>query len=48
VPVNGRGRAYGRLVMYAPDDTEAPLDKRLVAVTMAHELGATLASRSSV
>jgi hypothetical protein len=48
VPVNGRGRAFGRLVLFTPEPTPAPLDKRLVAVTIAHELGATFASRSSV
>ncbi len=48
VRVSGRGRPFGRLVLYASSATQAPLDKRLAAVTIAHELGATLASRAAV
>ena len=44
VPVRGRGRELGRLVLYAPDATRASLDKRLVAVAIADELGLSLAS----
>ena len=45
VPVMGRGRELGRLVLYAGEATRAPLEKRLVAVAIADELGLTLASR---
>jgi len=45
VPVMGRGRELGRLVLYAAEATRAPLEKRLVAVAIADELGLTLASR---
>ncbi len=45
VPVKGRGHEYGRLVLYAAESTRAPLQKRLVAVGIADELGAALASR---
>jgi hypothetical protein len=44
VPVKGRGKDLGRLVLYAGDHTRAPLQKRLVAVAIADELGATLAT----
>ena len=44
VPVMGRGTERGRLVLYAPEATRAPLEKRLVAVAIADELGLTLAS----
>jgi K+-sensing histidine kinase KdpD len=44
IPVRGRGRDYGRMVLYATGDTVAPLEKRLVAVAIADELGITLAS----
>jgi K+-sensing histidine kinase KdpD len=44
VPVRGRGRDLGRLVMYAEPATRAPLEKRLVAVAIADEVGLTLAS----
>ena len=44
VAVRGRGRDYGRLVLYAADATRAPIEKRLVAVAIADELGVTLAS----
>ena len=42
--VRGRGRNYGRMVLYATGDTVAPLEKRLVAVAIADELGVTLAT----
>lgn len=45
VPVKGRGRSYGRLLLYAGDATRAPLQKRMVAVGIADELGTTLAAR---
>jgi len=45
VAVNGRGRDFGRLVLYATDVTQAPLQKRLVAVAIADELGCSLATR---
>ena len=45
VPVKGRGRDLGRLVLYAAEETRAPLQKRLVAVAIADELGAALATR---
>jgi K+-sensing histidine kinase KdpD len=48
VPVKGRGRDFGRLVLYAGDATRAPLEKRLVAVAIADELGITLASAEGV
>lgn len=44
VPVMGRGIDHGRLVLYAAEATRASLEKRLVAVAIADELGATLAS----
>jgi len=44
VPVMGRGRELGRLVLYASEATRASLEKRLVAVAIADELGLTLAS----
>jgi K+-sensing histidine kinase KdpD len=44
VPVRGRGRDLGRLVLYAEPATRAPLEKRLVAVAIADEVGLTLAS----
>jgi hypothetical protein len=40
----GRGRELGRLVLYASEATRASLEKRLVAVAIADELGLTLAS----
>jgi len=46
VPVMGRGREHGRLVLYAAEATRASLEKRLVAVAIADELGLTLASGS--
>ncbi|HET9729992.1 MAG TPA: DUF4118 domain-containing protein [Acidimicrobiia bacterium] len=42
--VRGRGKEFGRLVLYAGDATLAPLDKRLVAVAIADEVGLTLAT----
>jgi hypothetical protein len=44
LPVMGRGRDVGRLVLYAGELTRAPLQKRLVAVAIADELGMTLVS----
>jgi hypothetical protein len=44
LPVSGRGREIGRLVLYAGELTRAPLQKRLVAVAIADELGMTLVS----
>ena len=44
VPVMGRGRELGRLVLYAGEATRASLQKRLVAVAIADELGLTLAT----
>jgi len=44
VPVMGRGRELGRLVLYAAEATRASLEQRLVAVAIADELGLTLAS----
>jgi hypothetical protein len=44
VPVMGRGRERGRLVLYASEATRASIEKRLVAVAIADELGLTLAS----
>ena len=46
LPVVGRGHEFGRLVMFAPDSVRAPLQKRLVAVAIADELGITLATQS--
>jgi hypothetical protein len=46
VAVRGRGRELGRLVMYADPATRAPLEKRLVAVAIADEVGLTLASNA--
>jgi Domain of unknown function (DUF4118) len=44
VAVRGRGHELGRLVLYAADATRASLEKRLVAIAIADELGLTLAS----
>jgi len=44
IPVMGRGRELGRLVLYAAEATRASLEKRLVAIAIADELGLTLAS----
>jgi hypothetical protein len=46
LPVVGRGRVYGRLVLFASESVRASLQKRLVAVAIADELGITLATRS--
>jgi len=46
LPVRGRGRDFGNLVLFATDTTRAPLQKRLVAVSIADELGLTLAART--
>jgi K+-sensing histidine kinase KdpD len=46
LPVKGRGREFGRLVLYAGEETRAPLEKRLVAVAIADELGAALATNA--
>jgi hypothetical protein len=40
--VTGRGHDRGRLVLYASELTSAPLEKRMVAVAIADELGTTL------
>ncbi len=45
LPVVGRGREYGRLVLMAPENTSASLEKRLVAVAIADEVGLTLATQ---
>jgi Domain of unknown function (DUF4118) len=47
VLVMGRGREFGRLVLYASNVMRASLQQLLVAVAIADELGATLATRSS-
>jgi K+-sensing histidine kinase KdpD len=47
LPVVGRGQAYGRLVLYAADNTSASIERRLVAVAIADELGLTLATASA-
>jgi Domain of unknown function (DUF4118) len=44
VSVMGRGQELGRLVLYAAEATRASLEKRLVAIAIADELGLTLAS----
>ncbi len=44
IAVRGRGRELGRLVLYAADATRASLEKRLVAIAIADELGLTLAA----
>ena len=43
VSVRGRGNELGRLVLYAAEATRSSLEKRLVAVAIADELGLTLA-----
>lgn len=47
LPVVGRGREFGRLVLYASPGTAAPIAKRRAAVAIADELGVTLASYST-
>jgi hypothetical protein len=44
--VIGRGVHFGRLVLFAPDSVRAPLQKRVVAVAIADQLGITLATRN--
>jgi Domain of unknown function (DUF4118) len=45
LPVVGRGHQFGRLVLFAHEATEAPIEKRLVAVAIADELGLTFAAQ---
>jgi hypothetical protein len=47
LPVVGRGREFGRLVLFASESVRASLQKRLVAVAIADELGITLATKSA-
>jgi hypothetical protein len=42
--VVGRGTEYGRLVLFASESVRAPLQKRVVAVAIADQLGITLAT----
>jgi Domain of unknown function (DUF4118) len=42
--VVGRGIQFGRLVLFASESVSAPLQKRVVAVAIADQLGITLAS----
>jgi len=44
IAVAGRGLDFGRLVMFASDSVRAPLQKRVVAVAIADQLGITLAT----
>ena len=46
LPVIGRGHEYGRLVLFASQSVPASLQKRLVAIAIADELGLTLATKS--
>jgi Domain of unknown function (DUF4118) len=46
LPVVGRGHEYGRLILFASESVRASLQKRLVAVAIADELGITLATKS--
>jgi K+-sensing histidine kinase KdpD len=46
IPVIGRGHEYGRIVLFASGSVRASLQKRLVAIAIADELGLTLASQS--
>jgi hypothetical protein len=48
LPVVGRGHDVGRLVLFAPASARASLQKRLVAVAIADELGVTLATQPVV
>lgn len=43
--VVGRGHDFGRLVLFAPESVRAPLQKRVVAVAIADQLGITLATK---
>jgi hypothetical protein len=45
--VVGRGIHFGRLVLFAPESVRAPLQKRVVAVAIADQLGITLATRNA-
>jgi hypothetical protein len=45
--VVGRDIHFGRLVLFAPDSVRAPLQKRVVAVAIADQLGITLATRNT-
>jgi len=47
LPVVGRGRVFGRLVLFASESVRTSLQKRLVAVAIADELGITLATKSA-
>ena len=44
IAVAGRGTEFGRLVMFASESVRAPLQKRVVAVAIADQLGITLAT----
>jgi uncharacterized protein DUF4118 len=44
--VVGRGIEFGRLVLFASESVRAPLQKRVVAVAIADQLGITLATNS--
>ena len=46
LPVVGRGHEFGRLVLFASESVRASLQKRLVAVAIADELGITLATKN--
>ena len=46
VPVRGRGRDFGRLILYSGADTGVSLEKRLVVVTIADALGLAIAGSS--
>jgi hypothetical protein len=48
LPVVGRGRAFGRLILYAAPSTPAPIAKRRAATAIADELGMTLASQGTI
>jgi len=45
--VVGRGRDFGRLVLFASESVRAPLQKRVVAVAIADQLGITLATNDA-
>jgi Domain of unknown function (DUF4118) len=45
--VVGRGRDFGRLVLFAAESARAPLQKRVVAVAIADQLGITLATNDA-
>ena len=46
IPVIGRGQEFGRLILFASESVRASLQKRLVAVAIADQLGITLATKS--